>query len=176
MGSCNNNDRHKKIIQENKLKESIKINENPQNIRESNSQGMIKEIPINKPINENYYLICPICEIRSPHIEKLYYKEDIEDFMVKYTCICFDNTFESKEIQLIKILGKTEPKNICIKHPENKLKNFCTTCKKAICQICEDESHKYHMIENSKNLISKEDADKMLQIVNDKEQKFNDDM
>ena len=32
------------------------------------------------------------------------------------------------------------------------------------------------MIENSKNSISKEDADKMLQIINDKEQKFNDDM
>ena len=173
MGSCNNNsnERHKKIIQENHIKEST----NPNNIsknRELSDKGMIQEIPKNNSI----YLICPICEIRSPHIEKLYYKEDIEDFMVKYTCICFDNTLESKEIQLIKILGNTEPKNICIKHPENKLNNYCTTCKKAICQKCEDESHKYHNIENSKNSISKEDADKMLQIINDNEQKFNDDM
>ena len=177
MGSCTNesNDKHKKIIQENQVRESTKLNNISQNLRESNNKGMIQE-PSKNQINENYYLICPICEIRSPHIEKLYYKEDIEDFMVKYTCICFDNTLESKEIQLIKILGKTEPKNMCIIHQENKLINYCTTCKKAICQICEDESHKYHMIENSKNSISKEDADKMLQIINDKEQKFNDDM
>ena len=174
MGSCNNysSERHKKIIQENHIKEESTNLNNISKIREPSGKGMIQEIPKNNSI----YLICPICEIRSPHIEKLYYKEDIEDFMVKYTCICFDNTLESKEIQLIKILGNTEPKNICIKHPENKLNNYCTTCKKAICQKCEDESHKYHNIENSKNSISKEDADKMLQIINDNEQKFNDDI
>ena len=183
MGTCNNNsnEKHRKIIQSNNppnisSKEPNKLNNSSQNMKESSFKEMIKENPNNNSMNENYYLICPQCKIRSPHIEKLYYKEDIEEFMVKYTCICFENTFESKEIQLIKILGKTEPQNICIIHPENKLKNFCITCRKAICQICKDESHKYHKIENSNNLISKEDADKMLRIINDKEKKFNDDM
>ena len=176
---CNNttNNRHQEIIKKNQNIDSSKLSNVSKIIQEpEKNKGIIQVNPSNYAMNENYYLICPNCEIRSPHIEKLFYKEDIEDFMVKYTCICFDNTREPKEIQLIKILGKTEPKNTCIIHPENKLKNFCLTCRKAICQICENESHKYHKIENSKNLISKEDADKMLQIINDKEQKFNDDM
>ena len=123
---------------------------------------MIKE---NNPDNDNYYLICPDCQIRSPHIEKLYYNEDLKDIMVKYTCICFQNPRKSKEIQLINIFGKNEPKNMCIIHPEFKLKNFCSTCRRAICQICEKELHNMHYIENAKSSISKEDADKMLKII-----------
>ena len=102
MGTCNNklNEKHRKIIQSNNptnsYKESNKLNNSSQNIKESSFKEMIKENPNNISINENYYLICPQCKIRSPHIEKLYYKEDIEEFMVKYTCICFENTFESK--------------------------------------------------------------------------------
>ena len=123
---CNNttNNRHQEIIKKNQNIDSSKLSNVSKIIQEpEKNKGIIQVNPSNYAMNENYYLICPICEIRSPHIEKLYYKKDIEDFMVKYTCICFDNTLESKEIQLIKILGKTETKNICIKHQENKYKN-----------------------------------------------------
>ena len=133
---------------------------------------MIKE----NPKYDNYYLICPDCDIRSPHIEKLYYDEDLKDIMVKYTCICFQNPRKPKEIQLIKIFGKVEPQNMCNIHPEFKLKNFCLTCRRAICQICENELHNQHNIENARSSISKEDADKMLQIIKEKEEKFNNEM
>ena len=180
MGTCDNSasQRHKeiqkKILKENQ--DSVKMDNSSNNIKIINKKGMIQENPNDVSLNENYYLICPDCEIRSPHIEKLYYNEDLKDIMVKYTCICFENPRKSKEIQLIKIFGKTEPTNMCNIHPENKLKNFCSTCRRAICQICENELHQMHNIENAKSLVSKEDADKMLQIIKEKEEKFNDEM
>ena len=180
MGTCNNSSsqRHKEI---NKLKSgennySSQMNNVSKNIEIINEKGMIQENPKNDSLYENYYLICPDCEIRSPHIEKLYYNEDLKDFIVKYTCICFENTRKPKEIQLIKILGTNEPKNMCNIHSENKLKNFCLTCRKAICQICESELHSDHNIENVKSLVTEEDIDKMIQIIKEKEEKFNDEM
>ena len=180
MGTCNNSSsqRHKEII---KLKSgennySSQMNNVSKNIEIINEKGMIQENPKNDSLYENYYLICPDCEIRSPHIEKLYYNEDLKDFIVKYTCICFENTRKPKEIQLIKILGTNEPKNMCNIHSENKLKNFCLTCRKAICQICQSELHSDHNIENVKSLVTEEDIDKMIQIIKEKEEKFNDEM
>ena len=180
MGTCNNSSsqRHKEI---NKLKSgennySSQMNNVSKNIEIINEKGMIQENPKNDSLYENYYLICPDCEIRSPHIEKLYYNEDLKDFIVKYTCICFENTRKPKEIQLIKILGTNEPKNMCNIHSENKLKNFCLTCRKAICQICQSELHSDHNIENVKSLVTEEDIDKMIQIIKEKEEKFNDEM
>ena len=177
---CDNgsNNRHKEIqkIKNPENKDSTKINLSTGNINNINSEGMLKPNPIRNSLTENYYLICPDCEIRSPHIEKLYYNEDLKDFMVKYTCICFEDTKKSKEIALIKILSTVEPKNTCNIHSENKLKNYCLTCKKAICQVCEDELHKNHNIENVESLVSKEDADKMLKIINEKEEKFDDEI
>ena len=174
MGNCDNrsSQRHKEIqkARSNENKDISQMNNPSQKI--INEQGMIKE----NPKTENYYLICPDCEIRSPHIEKLYYDEDLKDIMVKYTCICFQNPRKAKEIQLIKIFGKDEPKNMCNIHPEFKLKNFCLTCRRAICQICENELHNQHNIENARNTISKEEADKMLQIIKEKEEKFNNEM
>jgi len=174
MGNCDNrsSQRHKEIqkARSNENKDISQMNNPSQKI--INEQGMIKE----NPKTENYYLICPDCEIRSPHIEKLYYDEDLKDIMVKYTCICFQNPRKAKEIQLIKIFGKDEPKNICNIHPEFKLKNFCLTCRRAICQICENELHNQHNIENARSAISKEEADKMLQIIKEKEEKFNNEM
>ena len=180
MGTCDNssNQRHKQI-QRGKSGENnalSQMNNSSTNFKINNEQGMIKENPNDASLKDNYYLICPDCQIRSPHIEKLYYDEDLKDIMVKYTCICFQNPRKSKEIQLIKIFGKTEPKNMCNIHPEFKLKNFCSTCRRAICQICQNELHNQHYIENAKSSISKEDADKMLQIIKEKEEKFDNEM
>ena len=167
MGNCDNrsSQRHKEIqkARSNENKDISQMNNPSQKI--INEQGMIKE----NPKTENYYLICPDCEIRSPHIEKLYYDEDLKDIMVKYTCICFQNPRKAKEIQLIKIFGKDEPKNMCNIHPEFKLKNFCLTCRRAICQICENELHNQHKIENGRSAISKKEDDKMIQIIKKKE-------
>ena len=174
MGTCDNrsSQKHKEIIKgrSGENKDISQMNNSSQKI--INEQGMIKE----NPKYDNYYLICPDCDIRSPHIEKLYYDEDLKDIMVKYTCICFQNPRKPKEIQLIKIFGKVEPQNMCNIHPEFKLKNFCLTCRRAICQICENELHNQHNIENARSSISKEDADKMLQIIKEKEEKFNNEM
>ena len=57
---------------------------------------------------------------------------------------------------------------MCNIHPEFKLKNFCLTCRRAICQICENELHNQHNIENARSAISKEEADKMLQLLKEK--------
>ena len=65
---------------------------------------------------------------------------------------------------------------MCNIHSENKLKNFCLTCRKAICQICQSELHSDHNIENVKSLVTEEDIDKMIQIIKEKEEKFNDEM
>ena len=180
MGTCNNNSnqRHREIqkLKAGENNDSSQINNVSKNNQIINEKGMIQENQKNDLLYENYYLICPDCEIRSPHIEKIYYNEDLKDFMVKYTCICFENTRKPKEIQLIKILGTMEPKNMCNIHPENKLKSFCLTCRKAICQTCESELHSEHNIENVKSLVTEEDVDKMIQIIKEKEEKFNDEM
>ena len=124
--------------------------------------------------NMNYYLICPDCQMRSPHIEKLYYNDESRDFLVKYTCIC-DNNLNVKEIPLMKILSNKEPLNLCILHSEQKLIAYCITCKRAICSICKDELHNDHRIDTEiiNKSISKEDADNMLKIIKEKEQQFN---
>ena len=180
MGTCNNNSnqRHREIqkLKAGENNDSSQINNVSKNNQIINEKGMIQENQKNDLLYENYYLICPDCEIRSPHIEKIYYNEDLKDFIVKYTCICFENTRKPKEIQLIKILGTMEPKNMCNIHPENKLKSFCLTCRKAICQTCESELHSEHNIENVKSLVTEEDIDKMIQIIKEKEEKFNDEM
>ena len=125
----------------------------------------------------NYYLICPDCLMRSPHIEKLYYDDNSKEFLVKYTCIC-NNISNSKEIPLLKILTTDEPLNMCSLHLENKLIAYCNTCKRAICTICKEELHIDHNIEFDiiRQSISKENADNMLKIIKEKEQKFNEEI
>ena len=135
MGACDSATRRHQEI--NKKKESEnKLNNSKNNEILKNSQNNFQE---ENPEKENYYLLCPNCEIRSPHIEKIYFRENLEDFVVKYTCICFENTKEPKEVELMKILTKTEPKNMCNIHSENKLINYCSTCRRAICEECENE-------------------------------------
>ena len=127
MGSCDNSSSQKhKEIQKNK--EISEINNSSKNNKIINEQGMLQEDLNKNTLMDNYYLICPDCEIRSLHIDKLYYKEDLKDIMVKYSCICFENPRNSKEIQLIKIFGKNKPKNMFNIHPENKLRNYCIAC------------------------------------------------
>ena len=153
---------------QNQIISTANQNQNKPNEYNSNLNG-----PANMN-NMNYYLICPDCQMRSPHIEKLYYNDESRDFLVKYTCIC-DNNLNVKEIPLMKILSNKEPLNLCILHSEKKLIAYCITCKRAICSICKEELHSDHKIDTEiiNKSISKEDADNMLRIIKEKEQQFN---
>ena len=193
MGNCSNTANDKRRLRE---KEKEK-NQNQQNIingngltTENNAQNQMINVPnqsqtreneynsnLNGPANMNnmnYYLICPDCQMRSPHIEKLYYNDESRDFLVKYTCIC-DNNLNVKEVPLMRILSNKEPLNLCILHSEKKLIAYCITCKRAICSICKEELHSDHKIDTEiiNKSISKEDADNMLKIIKEKEQQFN---
>ena len=181
MGNCNNSSNDQRREREKNLKNSLKSNNDEQN-KENHSQNQIDETNSNlkgeKKINDiNYYLICPDCFIRSPHIEKIYYDENSKDFLVKYTCIC-SNVDNSKETPLMRILSNKEPLNLCTLHQENKLIGYCNTCKRAICSICKDELHIEHNIDMDivHKSITRENAGNMLKILKEKEQKFNEDI
>ena len=172
MGACSSVRKDKAKPIENKMEKSVIIDlvdEKKVNNKKHNSQGNKN----NKDIN--YYLICPDCSMRSPHIEKLYYDDNSQQFLVKYTCICNNDNFHPKEIPLINLYSNKIPLNTCNIHSSNKLIKYCKTCKKGICSTCLEESHKYHNIddENISKQISKEDANKILDIIKEKEKLFN---
>ena len=181
MGNCSNSSNDQRRERRN-LPNSLRQINDDQN-KENINQNLIDNQKNNnlkaslKKDDINYYLICPDCLMRSPHIEKLYYDENSKEFLVKYTCIC-NNILNSKEIPLLKILTNEEPLNMCTLHQENKLIGYCNTCKRAICSICKDELHIDHNIDIDiiRKSISKENADNMLRIIKEKEQQFNEDI
>ena len=130
--------------------------------------------PYENESSSNYYLICPNCSNRSPHIEKFYYDNNAKDFIIKYSCIC-STLYSPKEVPLSKILNNRKPLNLCNIHLNNKLTNYCKTCNKSICSKCKEESHHKHKIEkeNIDRPISKEDAINLLNIIKEKEKQFN---
>ena len=195
MGGCNNsgNDkrRQRHEVQEKMGEIATKETEKNPNIQEkNNSENNNNTDSKNNNTNDisminnsnkdnqndkemNFYLICPNCLDRSPHIEKLYYDENSKDFLVKYTCICLENTNIPKETKFMDILSNKEPSNCCNKHMGNKLIGFCKDCHKAFCNICKSEEHNIHNLEDINNNISKEEADNMLKIIKLKEEQFN---
>ena len=167
----------KKINDDNEL---VKSNENSNNENEIKENHFIEDNNKNNDLTENendnkinYWLICPDCSERSPHIEKLYYDKNTKNFSVKYSCICHDNLNYPKEALLLNIISNREPQNLCIIHPEQKLVNFCKDCSKAICTICKSEEHNNHILEENNGNFSKEDSIKMLEIIKQKEKQFN---
>jgi WD40 repeat protein len=155
-------------------KENFNQNSTNPNQNISNIKSSYKK---EEKAESNYYLICPDCLMRSPHIEKLYYDENGKEFVVKYTCIC-NNLMSTKESPFLKLLTNEEPQNMCTLHQEKKLIAFCNTCKRAICSICKEELHTDHDIDMDiiRKSISKENADNMLKIIKEKEQQFNEDI
>ena len=171
---CNNSTNNKRRKSKKEQIENSETSQKNNNINEKNN----KTESTNQKELINYYLICPECQERSPHIEKLYYNEEKKDFLVKYTCICSENTMHSKEMPLIQNIRNKEPLNKCNIHLENKLTHFCKTCRRAICNACKEELHKGHNIDedNINNKISKEDADIILKKIIEKEQQFNEEI
>ena len=197
MGACTSNKRDKtikpnEIAMEKSVILDYYMNDTKNNIRSTQnkkkSNNSHNQITNNSDSNSNsnklknrkkddstnYYLICPDCSIRSPHIEKLYYDKNSKDFLVKYTCMC-NNNFIVKEIPLINILSNKEPLNECDIHLNNKLVNYCKTCKRAICSQCQQEKHTNHDLEIDviNRPISKEDAHELLEKIKEKEELFN---
>ena len=192
MGGCystNNRKGKRENIQEGEAETKIKINEqnfNPSdkkttefNPNSDDKNNNTNDISINDFKNNqnsteiNFYLICPNCLDRSPYIEKLYYNDNNKDFLVKYTCICLENTLNPKEAKFMDILSNKEPSNFCNKHMGSKLICFCKDCHKAMCLKCKSEEHNNHVLEEINYNISKEEADNMLKIIKLKEEQFN---
>ena len=180
----NNAEEDKKIDGDNDLIKSQNnkensVNENENNVNESkfieDNNNINNDITENNENNNNinYWLVCPDCSERSPHIEKLYYDKETKNFSVKYSCICHDNVNYPKEALLLNIISNREPQNLCIIHPGEKLVNFCKDCGKAICNICKSETHDNHTLEENNGNFSKEDSVKMLEIIKQKEEQFN---
>ena len=150
------------------------FNDNNNNFNDNNNNFNDNNNNLNDNNNNNYYIICPDCLIRSPHVEKIYYDDDNKDFLVKFTCICQDNPRHAKKIPLQNIITTREPSNTCNIHPNNKLVIFCKDCHRAICSQCKHELHVGHYLENDfNNNLSKEGADNMLEMIRKKEQQFN---
>ena len=191
MGACHSGNTRKPKNQKNKeivSETTTKIHEPNPNIIEKNATEFNNTDDKNNKTNDistnnikynqndtglNFYLICPNCLERSPHIEKLYYDDSYKDFLVKYTCICLENPMNEKEAKFMDILSNKEPSNFCNKHMGNKLIGFCKNCHKAICNKCTSEEHNSHSLEDINNNISKEEADNMLRIIKLKEEQFN---
>ena len=159
----------------NNINEIKNQNENKNiNINEKKEENKKEDKKEEYNIESNIFLLCPICSERSPHIENLYYDDKSKDFIVKFTCICFEITNVSKGAKFLEMLSNKEPLNICNIHPGNKLIIFCINCHKAICNICKDENHNNHNFEdNLSSNLSKEDADNMLKLIKQKEEQFN---
>lgn len=169
MGTCHSTNERRKGRKKSK-EESQETSTKANDEKEEKENKNLKK---NQNKNEmNIYLICPDCNTRSPHIEKLYYDEKNEDFCIKYTCICNKSQMNPKNVSLKTILSNKEPVNTCNIHPDIEIINFCKDCHKPICKICKDEYHNDHKLENNNINISKDEADKMLEIIKQKEEQF----
>ena len=166
MGGCNStNERRKERRKSKETQETLTKTNNLKEEKKNNNNLKKNEI--------NIYLICPDCNTRSPHIEKLYYDEKNEDFCIKYTCICNESQMNPKNVSLKNIISNKEPVNTCNIHPNFEIINFCKDCHKSICKICKEKCHNDHKLENNNINISKEEEDKILEIIKQKEELFN---
>jgi WD40 repeat protein len=185
MGICSNdNDKRRqekiKKKRESLEKESLSNEKNPKDNQEEKNNN---DNPDTSEKNKNFlkesqngmiiYLLCPDCSIRSPYVDKIYFDEATDDFLVNYKCLCNEDQTTQKTITLKNLLSNKEPVNECNLHPGNNNINFCKDCQKLICKICKEDEHRDHNLENSFINISKEEVDNLLEILNKKEEQFN---
>ena len=188
MGICSNdNDKRRqekiKKKRESLEKESLSNEKNPKDNQEEKNNN---DNPDTSEKNKNFlkesqngmiiYLLCPDCSIRSPYVDKIYFDEATDDLLVNYKCLCNEDQTTQKTITLKNLLSNKEPVNECNLHPGNNNINFCKDCQKLICKICKEEEHRDHNLENSFINISKEEVDNLLEILNKKEEQFNNQM
>ena len=112
--------------------------------------------------NKDYYLVCPNCQCRNPHIENVNIDIDQRDFNVSYYCACNFLNKEPKISSLSLLINENKPANLCPIHSNKTLKTFYNICKKSFCESCEKDiySHQEYLVNYTK-MMSKEDAELM---------------
>ena len=138
------------------------------NINKENDNIEEKDPYLNLDINKVYYLVCPNCKCRIPHIDTINYDNNYNDFKILYKCICNSNL---KESYLGPLFNNEKPSNFCLYHNNNILNYYCNNCKKSLCKLCID-CHIFHEIEDNNNFIPKEKISIILKITNDKNVHF----
>ena len=91
----------------------------------------------------DYYLICPNCKDKTPHINKIIFDKKNNDLNIYYNCICLNG--RSSECKTNDIININKPLNFCYQHLREKLFGYCDTCKMQYCKYCKS-SHKGHKI------------------------------
>lgn len=133
--------------------------------------GVINTID-SEPRRENF-LMCPECQIRSPHLKNIFYDVNENEIKAEYKCVCFQNKKKNftKEISLNLMITGIQPSNPCPKHLSNHLTLYCKTCKEDICSNCKKEKHFDHIMDIPIN-ISRDDIKKMDSLLEKKEEEF----
>ena len=182
MGICSNEKsqekrrKKKESLEKESLSNEKNQNDNQEEEKNNDNQDTSeknKNILKESQNGMNIYLLCPDCSIRSPYVDKIYYDETTDDFLVNYICLCNEDPTTPKTITLKNLLSNKEPVNECNLHPRNNNINFCKDCQKLICRICKEEEHRDHNLESSFINISKEEVDNLLEILNKREEQFN---
>jgi len=162
-GDMNNSQNNK----DNKNKDSQLSNLNINNLK----NNAIKNYE-DYDINHDYNIGCPECKSRIPKIETIDYDSKENDFIITYICSCNKSNNKIEKPYFKELLFEYELRNNCIKHDIEELVFFCKDCNIQICNKCKEEEHQSHSIENNVNFISKENADKMLSISEQKKENF----
>ena len=141
-----------------KIEEMQKILE----LKDSIKETIIIGDSIRYEISKDYYLVCPNCQCRNPHIENVNIDIDHREFNVSYYCACNILNKEPKSSSLSLLINEIKPANLCPIHSNKILKTFCNSCKKSFCESCEkDKDCDQKYLVNYTKIMSKEDADFM---------------
>ena len=182
MGICSNEKsqekrrKKKESLEKESLSNEKNQNDNQEEEKNNDNQDTSeknKNILKESQNGMNIYLLCPDCSIRSPYVDKIYYDETTDDFLVNYICLCNEDPTTPKTITLKNLLSNKEPVNECNLHRGNNNVGFCKDCQKLLCKICKEEEHRDHNLEDGFININKEEVDNLLEILNKKEEQFN---
>ena len=119
------------------------------NINNSTNENIINNYEKFNDLEE-FYLICPDCNLYITKFESVEYDENNKDFKIKFKCSCENSNEKYNEKYLYSIIRGEKPK--CKEH-DNEIIFICEDCVKQICEKCKINEHNTHKI---KNLINKE--------------------
>ena len=149
INNNNNNDYIRNNINHNNIEYTNLNNiENNLNQNDLNQNNIISEEKNTLNIQKNYYLICPLCKMRIPHIINI--EEHDNDIKIHYKCIC-DNI--ENEASINEMISDNKPSNLCPNH-NLYLDLFCETCQINICSNC--PNHNEHKIKDNEYISFEE--------------------
>ena len=119
--------------------------------------------------NKKYYITCPNCKNCIPHMETFEYDSNNKDFKIIYICSCSSKN-NLRYAYFSSLITEDKPKNLCKKHSSNELLYFCEICRTQICEICKEENHINHDIND---IFNNEIIKRILRIANVKKDEFN---